>query len=142
MVDIEYHELQNKVFHISKAKRNERFYRKDELEISNFTEWSVVVLFYAAVHYIDAVLSQDTSLSPEYRDPIDHSTRNIAVTKCLNLFPIAREYLQLYRRSIEARYNQLTFPDNYGTNAKTNLFNPIQKQSRTVLGITLETESS
>lgn len=57
--NIKIHKNQDSTFHISKAKRNERFYRKHDLEKSTFNEWAVVTLFYSSLHYIDAVLSLD-----------------------------------------------------------------------------------
>lgn len=128
-------------FHKSKAKRNERFYRKYDLDNSTFNEWAVVVLFYSTVHYVDAVLSKDNSLSDDFRQPKDHYTRKIAVSKCAALLPISAKYLQLETRSREARYDQTSFPDTALSNIKDNLFIPIQNYIRKHLGIKLETES-
>ncbi len=126
-------------FHVSKAKRNERFYRRYDLDNSTFNEWAVVTLFYSAVHYIDAVLNKDKSLSPDYRQPTDHRMRRRAILKCPSLLPIQTKYLQLESRSMQARYDQTFFPDNALNKIKTELFIPIQSHVRNHLGITLET---
>jgi hypothetical protein len=139
--DIKNHKNQDKTFHISKAKRNERFYRKYDLDNSTFNEWSVVALFYSSLHYIDAVLSQDNNLSDELRDPSNHLIRKKAISQCKDLLPIATQYLDLADRSRQARYYQTCFKEGILNDTKKNLFEPIQNHIRTHLGISLETES-
>ena len=138
--DIKIHKNQDPTFHISKAKRNERFYRKYDLDNSTFNEWAVVTLFYSSLHYVDAVLSQDTDLSNELRDPGNHLIRSEAVSKCKALFPIASKYLQLSNLSREARYDKTFFSEGILTDIKANLFKPIQNHIRKYLGISLEAE--
>ncbi len=138
--NIKTHKNRDSTFHISKAKRNERFYRKHDLEKSTFNEWAVVTLFYTSLHYVDAVLSQDTSLPDYFRDPINHGKRNEAISKCKSLLPITIKYFELYDRSKDARYNQTFFTEGILNDIKTNLFEPIQKHARSQLGITLEDE--
>ena len=128
-------------FHKSKAKRNERFYRKYDLDNSTFNEWAIVTLFYSIVHYVDAVLSQDDSLPGVFRQPYNHGTRRDAILKCEALLPIRAKYLQLETRSMQARYDQTSFPDGALTDIKDNLFRPIQNHIRKHLEISLETES-
>ena len=139
--NIKIHRNQDSIFHISKAKRNERFYRKHDLDKSTFNEWAVVTLFYSSLHYIDAVLSLDTTLSDKLRDPTKHTLRKEAISQCKSLLPIAREYFELSDRSWEARYNQTFFKEGILENVKANLFEPIQKHVRKHLGITPEAES-
>lgn len=139
--NIKIHKNQDPTFHISKAKRNERFYRKHNLENSTFNEWAVVTLFYSSLHYIDAVLSLDTSLSEELRDPGKHFLRKQAISQCKSLLPIARQYFELDDRSRDARYSQTCFKEDFLKIIKTNLFEPIQNHVRTHLGISLEPES-
>lgn len=141
MADITFHVFKDHKFHISKAKRNERFYRKHDLNTSTFNEWAVVVLFYASLHYVDAVLSQDISLSDELRDPGDHLTRRKAILRCANLLPILRYYLELYDRSRDARYRRTSFPEGSLHNIKTSLFEPVQSHLRKCLGISPEAQS-
>ncbi len=138
--NIKNHKRQDQAFHISKAKRNERFYRKYDLDNSTFNEWAVVTLFYSSLHYIDAVLSQDTDLSDELRDPGKHRIRNKAILQCKDLFPIATQYLDLAERCWQARYYQTFFKEGILTDTKKNLFEPIRNHVRKHLGIGLETE--
>jgi len=139
--NIKKHIKQDHTFHISKAKRNERFYNKINFSDSFFNEWGIVTLFYSSVHYVDAVLSQDSSLPDNLRDPMDHHNRNSAISKCTALLPIASKYLQLSEYSRDARYNQTFFEEGILNNIKTNLFDPIQIHIRNYLGISLESDS-
>ena len=139
--NIKVHKNQDSTFHISKAKRNERFYRKYDLDKSTFNEWAVVTLFYSSLHYIDAVLSLDITLSEELRDPDKHFLRKQAISQCKSLLPIARKYFELSDRSREARYSQTFFEEGILNDIKANLFEPIQNHIRKHLGISLESES-
>lgn len=111
-------------FHIEKARRNEEFYTSHKLETSGFNDWAIVVLFYTLMHYVDAVLKQDTSLSSGLRDPIGHPDRKIAIAKCSELDQIANNYLVLYDRSREARYYCHNFPDDYFNKLVSLVFKP------------------
>lgn len=136
--NIQFHKPREHTFHLSKAKRNERFYRKNDLDNTTFNEWAVVTLFYSSLHYIDAVLSQDTSLPNSLRDPNSHDDRKKAILACTALRPIRAKYLNLSDRSWQARYYQTSFKKVVLGDIKTNLFKPIQTHVRTNLGIDLE----
>lgn len=127
--------MPNAQFHISKAERNEEFYQSCELDSSKFNEWAIVLLFYISMHYVDAVLSQDTTLSQELRDPENHFTRNRAISQCPGLSPIASMYLNLYHRSKDARYRIIHFPNGYLSRLKTISFEPVQGYLRKYLGL-------
>ena len=139
--NIKTHKNKDSTFHISKAKRNERFYRKHDLDKSTFNEWAVITLFYSSLHHVDAILGQDTTLSDELRDPDNHRKRRDAVLQCKALLPIVNKYLQLSERSWQARYYHTFFEEGVLGNAKTNLFQPIQNHVRKHLSIDLEPQS-
>jgi hypothetical protein len=122
-------------FHVNKAERNEQFYQVHNLSTSNFNEWAIVVLFYASMHYVDAVLCQDTSLSPRMRDPDDHKVRNLAVSQCSKLNPIAPMYINLRDRCWEARYYKISFPSNYLGKLENRVFKPTRTYLRKTLGL-------
>jgi len=114
-------------FHIKKARRNESFYQSNSIETSGFNDWAIVILFYTIMHYVDAVLKQDTSLSNELRDPNCHPDRKIAIAKCSELDQITSNYLVLYERSREARYYRHDFPDDYFSRLVSLVFKPTQE---------------
>ena len=121
-------------FHISKAERNEEFYKKynmTKMDAATFNEWAVVVLFYASLHYIDAILSQDAFLPADLQKPRDHKTRNKAVAQCSSLTtPVGSTYLALYQRSMDARYNRICFPDDFVYKLEKREFKPLREYAR------------
>lgn len=120
-------EMPDVQFHIKKAKRNEDFYTSQKLETSGFNDWAIVVLFYTLMHYVDAVLKQDISLSNDLRDPSGHSNRRLAIAKCSKLDQIVNNYQLLYDRSREARYYCHDFPNYYFNNLVSLVFKPAQE---------------
>ena len=100
------------------------------MDAATFNEWAVVVLFYISVHYIDAILSQDASLSEDLRDPTDHYTRNRAVSQCSSLASVGSMYSNLYQRSRDARYNRICFPDDYVSKLEKISFKPVREYVR------------
>ena len=113
-------------FHITKAKRNEGFYKLHKLETSDFKEWAIIVQFYISLHYVDAVLSQDAALPSGMQNPNDHTKRKRAIAQCAQLAPIASMYLNLCDRCREARYYKDHFPDDYFNNLVTRVFRPMK----------------
>lgn len=122
-------------FHIDKAERNEQFYSSHNLRVSPYNEWAVVVLFYVAVHYVDAVLAQDGQLDARLRHPRNHPDRNVGVAKSGTLMPIAIRYMNLYDRSRDARYNRISFPAHFLRNLEAQSFAPVRGHVRTALGL-------
>ena len=55
--------------HIAQAEKNERLY--ENLIGTEFNDWAIVSLFYAALHYADAYFAQRVGVSPS-----NHSARN------------------------------------------------------------------
>jgi len=122
-------------FHVNKAERNEQFYQAHDLGTSDFNEWAIVVLFYASMHYVDAVLYQDTSLPLKMRNPKDHKVRNIAISQCSQLNPIAPMYVDLRDRCWQARYHIISFPSNYLAKFESRVFKPTRTYLRKALGL-------
>lgn len=138
MTTPQFHSPKDAQFHILKAERSEGFYAKHNmasLDSATFNEWAVVVLFYISMHYIDAVLSQDTSLPEDLRDPTDHPTRNRAVSQCSSLTSVGSMYLNLYQRSRDARYNRICFPNDFVYKLEKISFKPVREYTRKQLGL-------
>jgi len=121
--------------HIGKAERNEEFYAQIGLSSSKFNEWAIVCLFYITVHYVDAVLAGDSSLSINYQHPESHKDRHAAIAKCGKLSNIAIWYYVLYDRSLDARYKCIIFNNDYLAKFETRTYEPIRKNIRTTLGL-------
>jgi len=72
-----------------------------------FTDWKVVVLFYATLHDVDAFFSS----LPIPKHPKRHRERRKLVTQ--HLRPIAQEYYILYELSRWARYEELNITQQF-----------------------------
>ena len=83
--------------HLRQAAHNREFY--DAISPSQFTDWSVTALFYAALHNIDAYLAEN-----DYH-PRTHEKRFMLVNTLHNLRVIADEYMVLRDESEAARYD-------------------------------------
>jgi len=125
----------NKAFHIKKAERNEDFYQKQKLTQSGFDEWAAIVLFYVCVHYVDAVLCGDLTLSSYQQEPGNHFARLKAVAKCPTLKKIAVSYTNLLQRSIDARYKMLNIPSGSLSKLETVDYRSVRNHVRTELGL-------
>jgi hypothetical protein len=62
-------------------------------------DWIVTMAFYAALHYVDAYLTERAGGSPS-----DHVSRDKTMDQISAFGAIAFSYRQLYRRSMTARY--------------------------------------
>lgn len=127
--------MPNDSFHITKAEHNEDFYNNSSLANSKFNDWAATVLFYIAMHYVDAVLSRDSTLPTYFRNPRNHEQRKQAVTRCSRTVGIHRRFMILIDRSWEARYHIVCFPDGYLTNLERNSFVPARNHLRRKLGL-------
>ena len=61
-----------------------------------YPDWALTVLFYAALHYIDACLHPS--------DPPDHAQRNSYIRRDSSLRSIYPQYRVLFEKSLDARY--------------------------------------
>lgn len=59
-------------------------------------DWDLTILFYAALHYVDAYLCPD--------EPRNHAQRNGRIRDLGELWPIWPSYKLLFERSLDARY--------------------------------------
>jgi len=87
--------------HILQAQHNEAFYQA--IDKNTYSEWAMTVLFYAALHYINAFLDRVGI------DPGGHQERDNIVQNRKELRPIWHQYRYLKNRSINARYYCVTF---------------------------------
>lgn len=117
-------------FHIQKAERNERFYQSCNLGNSSFKEWATVAIFYAALHYVDALLENQASIHPK-----NHKDREAAISKISQFRQIAPHYLYLYDRSRDARYTDMLFTDAFFSDILTNQFCPVRTHLRSTLNL-------
>ena len=79
----------------AKARQIEEFL--EYLDISRFSEWGIVALFYQSLHLFDAWLAQEFSIHP-----MSHPRRNAFMAE--RLPDTAIQYRVLYDYSRAARY--------------------------------------
>jgi len=87
--------------HLEQARHNEDLLTG--LDRDQFGDWAMTVLFYSGLHWIDALLASK-NIHPER-----HEVRDRLVWKNLELRPIAKDYLSLKTRSVNARYDCVRF---------------------------------
>jgi uncharacterized protein (UPF0332 family) len=90
--------------HRFRAESNLRFAQSFDLDSTPFIDWVPTAYFYAALHWIDALLYHQDSIDPE-----DHEGRRELVKQKWYLRGIRDEYRNLKDYSEDARYRLLTF---------------------------------
>lgn len=85
--------------HISKAEHNEKL--ADTIGKTAYLDWAVTIIFYAALHYADAILAV-SAVHPE-----THRERNNAIGTNATLLKIRAEYRILETLSRNARYRSM-----------------------------------
>lgn len=90
--------MPNRALHLQKAQRNEEFAHclRNYTACSDYYDWEVVGIFYAALHLVDARLASSGI------HPRNHAKRNQEVENRLRF--IGAEYLALYNMARDARY--------------------------------------
>ena len=85
--------------HLAKAKSNELFAQAIDRSNTAGAEWAIVILFYVAVHHIQAYFS---SIGKTYTH---HTARDSAIRRDENLSGIYDDYRELETYSRDARYD-------------------------------------
>ena len=94
--------------HLERARQNEEFAGSLDIDRAIQADWAVTILFYSALHYVDAYLAVKS-----YHPP-DHDARDSEIENNGSLADIYKDYRRLKDRSREARYNVANFhPDQF-----------------------------
>lgn len=119
--------MPSKEEHLAKATRNESF--ADSLaRNTKYFDWAVTVLYYAAVHYVDAVLAVSSA------HPEKHTERHALIATNGTLKRVYKEYRQLESVSRNARYRALPVGASDWTKA-IQAFDVLRGYIRTHLGL-------
>ena len=116
--------------HIVQWKHNRRFARTIEC---NFRDWQINVIFYTALHAIDAALA---SLGVKVTN---HAERNEKVRTNASFSGVRNQYLNLYRISCVTRYDANPdewLPQEYLTvqDLVSHLLRPIETECGQLIG--------
>jgi hypothetical protein len=96
---------------------------------SPYKEWIVVVWFYIALHYVDAVLAENG-----YRRIEGHSNRLATLANVTATREVRADFLQLYEESKEARYYGTQYTHADLANVRP-LYALIRERMRAALGV-------
>ena len=110
--------------HLAQADRNERLANIIAALPERFTEWEVTLLFYSALHYVDAFLAT------QERSPKRHRDRNNLVASLTNL---GREYQNLFQQSMNSRYHLYTFTPQEVSEIKAEDFDRVKEEVLSLL---------
>ena len=111
--------------HLTDAARNEEFASAIRTLPTRYPEWEVTVLFYCALHYLDAYLATQGHY------PENHFQRNRLVRSVSN---VSTEYLYLFQQSIDARYESARFTPEQVDQLLTGPFLRVKEEMLSLLG--------
>ena len=83
--------------HVTKAKNNESVYSKFKKVDSKSTDWHIIVIFYSALHFVDAFFIKENGFKPG-----NHFERSKRMH--ISLSELEGEYEELLQQSYHARY--------------------------------------
>ena len=86
--------------HLNQVSQNKAFLQS--INRTAYPDWAITVIFYTALHYIDALLAKENV------HPGSHDRRDNYVTRRHELRTIAKDYFRLKNSSRTARYNPPT----------------------------------
>jgi hypothetical protein len=113
--------------HLVKAESNQRL--AIAFQNGPHVDWSVTVLFYAALHLVEA------ALAPAVHSP-NHSARHQTVQVDPRFQQIYRHYRELYYRSLDARYDCVFFSILQAQHLYVTSYEPIKRHLQPLLGLT------
>ena len=123
--------MPSRVNHLAQADKNERLSR-GIAESGTFpegaTDWEVTMIFYSALHLVDAFLDQSQGIHP-----VSHRNRGWYISNVTQLQPIVRNYIDLYERSVDARYRLVSITAEQVSRIDLEVFQPIKSHIRYLL---------
>ena len=110
--------------HLAQADKNERLSRaigESGTFAEGATDWEVTLLFYSALHLVDAFLGQSQGIHP-----FSHRNREWYVSNVTQLRRIARNYMDLHERSLDARYRLVSITAEQVSRINRDVFQPVK----------------
>jgi hypothetical protein len=113
--------------HLAKAEHNQQLALA--LQGSANLDWSVTILFYAALHLVEATLAA-------YTHSANHADRFANVNSDPRLQPMFRHYRRLYDFSLRSRYDCDVFTPQFVQTLYAGRYEPIKRHLQPLLGFT------
>ena len=110
--------------HLVLAQRNEQFVDAMASLQQRFPEWEIKALFYSALHYASAFLST------QGHNPENHHLRNQLIGDSTS---VGTDYQNLYRLSLNARYQRSTYTSTRVEAIKAGPFRRVKEGIMTLL---------
>ena len=105
--------------HLDLAERNEQFAEAIASLPRRFSEWEITAMFYSALHYISAYLAT------QGHNPQSHYERN---HMAWNLTNVGADYHNLYRLSLNTRYQRSTYTPAISNATKDGAFRRVKEE--------------
>ena len=128
--------MPSKEEHIQQAVHNQQLC--GVLDKAEYPDWSVTVMFYCALHHVDAVLAKE--LTGQSQHPKRHGHRGRAMAMLQVLKPLYPDYRLLETRSRMARYehwrgtrNRPNFTESAVRQLEQNTFIPLVESLKRIL---------
>jgi hypothetical protein len=113
--------------HLAKAESNQRL--SLALQAGPHPDWSVTVLFYVALHLVEATLAPQVH-SANHRDRFENVKLDV------RLQAIHAEYRHLYELGLRSRYDCRLFTQAFVQNLYVVEYEPIKRHLQPLLGFT------
>ena len=119
-------------YHLAQVRHNLSLY--DDTDVDQYPDFAVVVVFYAAVHYVDAVIARETGLD----NILSHDMRRARLERlaCFD-YEFRDSYYELQDRSVTARYKDWRgeIDASVAGSLRENEFAAIEECARELLGL-------
>ena len=113
--------------HLANAESNQRL--SLALQAGPHIDWSVTVLFYAALHLVEAALAPQTHSA-------NHNARFANIRRHPQIRHVYFDYYELYTRSLDARYDCAPFTMQQVQTLYLPRYEPIKRHLQPLLGFT------
>lgn len=113
--------------HIDQALRNEALADRLDATLNPTQEWRVTLFFYAALHWIEAYLSEMGITAKSHQDRINK------ILRISELGPIRYNYGRLKIESENARYECKRFDEPEILRIRDEHYNPVKDHMRTLM---------
>ena len=119
--------------HILQATKNEQYFQTFDLDDTPYLDWAAASLFYAALHFVDAYLANNSApVGAQAADPAGghhprgHINRREKIVNDPALTPIDLPYRELRQRCDDARYRLLPISPALVKNLASNEYNTVK----------------
>ena len=125
--------MPSKSHHLATAEKNEKISQAiANLAVTeSVTDWEITMLFYSALHFVDAFLDHSRDIHPD-----THKHRKHLISTVTQLRPISKQYMDLYERSLDARYRLVRMTPEQVSKINQDKFQPIKTHIRSLLNRT------